>query len=766
MTGNCPSFVRHQSLEATQVIPLFDSTTTTFTSTPPFKPKAGEVYVMKLDIGHENDWRSDGYRWVQIAARRLPTHNPVIKKCYFHAGQKNKKKSKDFEKQAFVSLVDPSKVVVQYLGDENVAEEFPHGNSKKNTKPFFRTRPSLLNKLISEAASNAETAQIFKQYTTNNSHDDDDHDDDDDGEESTVNNSMEAEETVDDNDDKKPSIIKTEPKKPKIGPEILSQPRNIEQIRNVKRRLARRLVASADEISELYRFARETPNYIVRFTLIPNIVAIAFSNESMHEFNLLLDHPDLLSQQRVLITFDSAYTINAFHVTCVFYRHIGMKEEPCILLGCALHNRRSDDVYEYILTHLKQQCPNIESRCLFIIDSEGNTLKNNYLSIFLPHLRVIHTWNYVFSQLRAWLLQNGRTQADYQFYNAELKSLLLCADMLTFTRLYDRCKSNWTQEFRTYFEQIILPLVDTDLGSWILKKYDLFDAYSGIKGLVCEPMQAVAAQLRDWRESRFDSGAMAFYWLQMYFVQQIRKSYSRLGGIYTLKQGIYEKWAIAAVTSITAHEPIKALVPEKIVEHVRAKVIISSVHHPHLQAKRNNEQQILTLSPIKRLKTTTYDGPQHHHHHHQPCIIATTTTTPHHVTTADIKATLLAAAAAQQPRTMTIRRIATTTSPQHQQQQQQTTFRLTTTPSTSSSQQPQQFIITTAGTALPLSQTTTTTTGLVDDSSMYDDGTSDLSGCLVTTSSQTSSTPTSQTRSSFVRPALPTNVLRLTVVRK
>jgi hypothetical protein len=90
---------------------------------------------------------------------------------------------------------------------------------------------------------------------------------------------------------------------------------------------------------------------------------------------------------------------------------------------------------------------------------------------------------------------------------------------------------------------------------------------------------------------------------------------------------------------------------------------------------------------------------------------------------------------------------------------------LTTAPSASSSQQPQQFIITTAGTALPLTQTTTTT-GLVDDSSMYDDGTADLSGCLVTTSSQTPNTSTTQTRSSFVRPALPTNVLRLTVVRK
>ena len=56
MTTNCPSFVRHQSLEASQVIPLFDSTTT-FTATPPFKPKAGEVYVMKLDIGHESKYQ-------------------------------------------------------------------------------------------------------------------------------------------------------------------------------------------------------------------------------------------------------------------------------------------------------------------------------------------------------------------------------------------------------------------------------------------------------------------------------------------------------------------------------------------------------------------------------------------------------------------------------------------------------------------------------------------------------------------------------------
>lgn len=246
---------------------------------------------------------------------------------------------------------------------------------------------------------------------------------------------------------------------------------------------------------------------------------------------------------------------------------------------------------------------------------------------------------------------------------------------------------------------------------------------------------------------------MAFYWLQMYFVQQLRKTYSRLSGSYTLKQPICDKWAMTAVASIAAHEPIKALLPEKIVEHVRAKVIVSTVHQPHFQLKRSNDQQILALSPVKRLKTTTttFDRLQ------QPCIIATTTTT-----TPDMKSALLTT---QQPRTMTvsssitnesileissiqIRRIGTTT-----EMPQQTTYRLATMPS---SHQSQQFIIATTSANLPIAQTTSTRS--VDDSTIYDNGTNELTGCLVTTSSQQ--------RPSFVRPTLPTNVLRLTVVRK
>jgi len=90
-----------------------------------------------------------------------------------------------------------------------------------------------------------------------------------------------------------------------------------------------------------------------------------------------------------------------------------------------------------------------------------------------------------------------------------------------------------------------------------------------------------------------------------------------------------------------------------------------------------------------------------------------------------------------------------TTNPQ--QAQQQTTLRLATVPSS------QQFILTTTGNALPISQTTAATAsaaGLVNEASLYDSAGNDYASVA-------------QTRQTFVRPAaLPTNVLRLTVVRK
>ncbi|CAF5145896.1 unnamed protein product, partial [Rotaria sp. Silwood1] len=128
--------------------------------------------------------------------------------------------------------------------------------------------------------------------------------------------------------------------------------------------------------------------------------------------------------------------------------------------------------------------------------------------------------------------------------------------------------------------------------------------------------------------------------------QQLRKTYTHHDSIYTLKQPKCDKWAMKAMKSIASHQATTVLSPDQIVEHIRNNVFTSSLHHLHSQGKRSTEQQILTLSPVKRLKTITFDGTQQQQQQQQePYIITTTNTT-------DLKRTLVVTA--QQPRTMTV----------------------------------------------------------------------------------------------------------------
>jgi len=38
-------------------------------------------------------------------------------------------------------------MLLHYIGDHSVAKDFPHGNSKQDAHPFFRTVPSYLKSL-------------------------------------------------------------------------------------------------------------------------------------------------------------------------------------------------------------------------------------------------------------------------------------------------------------------------------------------------------------------------------------------------------------------------------------------------------------------------------------------------------------------------------------------------------------------------------------------------------------------------------------------
>ena len=80
-------------------------------STIPFRPKSGEVYLFKPNgYINRNDWRADGYPWVNTGVRAQPKKNPVVKKAFFQYRTRREDGvdiiSKNYRREAYWLLDD------------------------------------------------------------------------------------------------------------------------------------------------------------------------------------------------------------------------------------------------------------------------------------------------------------------------------------------------------------------------------------------------------------------------------------------------------------------------------------------------------------------------------------------------------------------------------------------------------------------------------------------------------------------------------------
>ena len=121
--------------------------------------------IMSLYI---EDWRNDQYRWENRGVHNIPKKSPTLRKSYFEIDTPNGCLS-TFKKHAYQLLpaADASNPVtlIQYFGNENVAVEFSHGNSKDKESNFVRTMPSVLERLETRCG-NEKPSAVYKSEVT------------------------------------------------------------------------------------------------------------------------------------------------------------------------------------------------------------------------------------------------------------------------------------------------------------------------------------------------------------------------------------------------------------------------------------------------------------------------------------------------------------------------------------------------------------------------------------------------------------------------
>ncbi|XP_053399554.1 uncharacterized protein LOC128557051 [Mercenaria mercenaria] len=114
---------------------------------PPYRPESGSVFLYddSGDVTKKEDWRADGYTWKNNGRRVYKTEGKDIERTFFKIRNQGID-SDGFQKHVF-RFTDSDyngKTVIVYYGDSVAYKELPHGNRKKNSRPYKRTKPSVI----------------------------------------------------------------------------------------------------------------------------------------------------------------------------------------------------------------------------------------------------------------------------------------------------------------------------------------------------------------------------------------------------------------------------------------------------------------------------------------------------------------------------------------------------------------------------------------------------------------------------------------------
>jgi hypothetical protein len=126
----------------------------------PFKPKAGQLILFKAKSPKNlNDWRSNGYRWNQCNGGRVCLNGMIRRKvANIVTPTSGKTGISAFQRISWTHRDKPMLVLIQFVGNEDVAVDFPHKNSKKQI-PYIRSAPSLLRDAEQELGSHLKNTK-------------------------------------------------------------------------------------------------------------------------------------------------------------------------------------------------------------------------------------------------------------------------------------------------------------------------------------------------------------------------------------------------------------------------------------------------------------------------------------------------------------------------------------------------------------------------------------------------------------------------------
>ena len=301
-----------------------------------------------------DDWRCDQYRWFNNAVKKLPSKHPTVKKTYFICDTADGPCS-DFKKHSYELLSPNGFTLIHYIGDERVASDFSHGNSKSCRK-FVRTCPSVMCTLDIQC-SKSTTSNVYRHSITNTSK----------------------------------SI-------PSTHIPVL-EPRNSQQVENVRNRKSKEKRISNDSLYNLHEIAIDIPSFVHKIETYPDMVCVCGWKEILDEFEkvLLLQSP---SPQ--MLSYDTTFQLGDFYISALVFRHTLFQEAPIMPALFLLHERKFQQCHQQLFKEAIKHVPALKTVKHPIVTDEEKGIVNA-VEDCLPNIVRVHCWNHIIRDVTRWL---------------------------------------------------------------------------------------------------------------------------------------------------------------------------------------------------------------------------------------------------------------------------------------------------------------------------------------------------------------------------
>ena len=458
------------------------------------------------------DWRCDQYRWFNNGVKELPKSHPTIKKTYFICDTPDGTCSA-FKKYSYELLLPNGYTLIHYIGDERVANDFSHGNSKSSNRKFVRTCPSVMHNLDAQC-STSTTSNVYRTMITDTSM----------------------------------SI-------PSTHIPVL-KPRDSQQVENVRNRKLKEKRIGHDSLYNLHEIATDNPSFIHKIETYPDMVCVCGRREILNEFEkvLLLQSP---SSQ--LLSYDTTFQLGDFYVSALVFRHTLFQEAPIIPAMFLLHERKFQQCHQQLFQEAIKHVPALKSvKHPMVTDEEKGIV--NAVEICLPNIVRVRCWNHIIRDVTRWLRAHGAPSLDVQEYISDIRGLFHKPSRLEYDMAFIEMKKKWSAPFLDYYQSSIHTYISS-IGRWILEEYGVYNPYGGVTSNQSESLNCLLKHLCAWKECPVDCMVLAFYHLQCYYELEITRGQHNMGNyhLHACFTGMFDDQSIPQIIVYSPEDIVKQL---------------------------------------------------------------------------------------------------------------------------------------------------------------------------------------------------------------